>query len=66
VKNDPSLRVDPALISLAFVSLGRIYEFYDQKSYAVGIYDAAIKLGDVVGGGYQEALASKQRLLKDQ
>ena len=65
-KNDPSLRVDPALVSLAYVSLGRIYEFYDQKSYAVGIYDAAIKLGDVVGGGYQEALASKQRLLKDQ
>ena len=65
-KNDPSLRVDPALVSLAYVSLGRIYEYYDQKSYAVGIYDAAIKLGDVVGGGYQEALASKQRLLKDQ
>jgi len=66
VKNDASLRVDPALVSLAFVSLGRIYEYYDQKSYAVSIYDAAIKLGDVIGGGYQEALASKQRLLKDQ
>jgi tetratricopeptide (TPR) repeat protein len=65
-KNDPSLRVDPALVSLAYVSLGRIYEYYEQKSYAVGIYDAAIKIGDVVGGGYQEALASKQRLLKDQ
>jgi len=65
-KNDPSLRVDPALVSLAYVSLGRIYEYYEQKSYAVSIYDAAIKLGDVVGGGYQEALASKQRLLKDQ
>ena len=65
-KNDPSLRVDPALVSLAYVSLGRIYEFYEQKSYAVSIYDAAIKLGDVVGGGYREALASKQRLLKDQ
>jgi hypothetical protein len=65
-KGDPSLRVDPALISLAYVSLGRIYEYYEQKSYAVALYDAAIKLGPVDGGGHQEAIASKQRLLKDQ
>src|SRR4029453_14627416 len=36
-KSDPSLRVDPALVSLAYVSLGRIYEYYEQKSYAVSI-----------------------------
>ncbi len=59
-------QTDPALVSLAYVSLGRIFEHYDQKGYAIGIYDAAIKLGDIAGGGYQEALAAKQRLLKDQ
>jgi tetratricopeptide (TPR) repeat protein len=64
--NDSSKRVDPALISLAYVSLGRIYEYYEQKDYAIGIYDAAIKLGEMPGGGYQEALASKQRLIKNQ
>jgi tetratricopeptide (TPR) repeat protein len=64
--NDPSKRVDRALISLAYVSLGRIYEYYDQKDYAIRIYDAAIKVGEVVGGGYQEAWDAKQRLTKNQ
>jgi tetratricopeptide (TPR) repeat protein len=64
--SDPSKRVDPALISLTYVSLGRIYEYYEQKDYAIGIYDAAIKIGDLAGSGYQEALASKQRLIKNQ
>ena len=66
-RKEPSKpQVDPALVSLTYVSLGRIYEFYEQKSYAVALYDAAIKLGPVDGGGHQEAMASKQRLLKDQ
>ena len=64
--NDPAKRVDPALVSLTYVSLGRIYEYYDQKDYAVRIYDAAIKLGNVTGGGYQEAWDAKQRLIKNQ
>ena len=59
-------RVDPALISLSYVALAKIYEFYDNKSYAMAIYDAAIKVGDVRGGGYQEALAAKARLIKEQ
>ena len=64
--NDASKRVDRALVSLTYVSLGRIYEYYDQKDYAIGIYDAAIKIGAIAGSGYNEALASKQRLLKNQ
>lgn len=59
-------RVDPALVSLSYVALAKIYEFYDNKSYALAIYDAAIKVGDVRGGGYQEALAAKARLIKEQ
>jgi len=59
-------KIDPALVSLSYVALGRIYEFNDQKGYAIGLYDAAIKLGEVAGGGHKEAMAAKQRLLKDQ
>jgi len=59
-------QVDRALVSLAYVSLGRIYEYYEQKQYALAIYDAAIKLGEMPGGGYREAMDAKQRLLKDQ
>ncbi|MEO6334814.1 MAG: hypothetical protein ABIO91_07500 [Pyrinomonadaceae bacterium] len=59
-------RVDPALLSLTYVALAKIYEFYDENAYAVKIYDAAIGVGNVAGGAYAEALASKQRLLKNQ
>ena len=59
-------RIDPALLSLSYVALAKIYEFYDENSYAVSVYDAAIKIGNVTGGAYNEALASKQRLLKNQ
>lgn len=57
---------DAALISLSYVALAKIYEFYDEKSYAVAVYDKAIQIGDVTGGAYGEALAAKQRLIKDQ
>ena len=59
-------KVDPALLSLTYVALAKIYKFYDDKSYAVALYDAAIKLGNVTGGAYNEALAAKQLLLKNQ
>jgi hypothetical protein len=50
---------------LSYVALAKIYEFYDQKDYAAKIYDAAIKLGDVSGGAYAQAIAGKQQLLKN-
>ncbi|HKP68712.1 MAG TPA: hypothetical protein VJV05_05475 [Pyrinomonadaceae bacterium] len=59
-------KVDPALLSLSYVALAKIYEFYDDNTYAIGIYDKAIQIGNVTGGAYGEALASKQRLIKDQ
>ena len=58
--------IDPALLSLSYVALAKIYEFYDENTYAVSVYDAAIKVGNVTGGAYNEALAAKQRLLKNQ
>jgi hypothetical protein len=59
-------KIDPALLSLSYVALAKIYEFYDNNTYAIGVYDAAIKIGNVAGGAYSEAIAAKQRLLKNQ
>jgi hypothetical protein len=55
---------DDALISLTYVALARIYEYFDQDEYAVKIYEAAIRIGDVPGGAFKEAVSSRERLLK--
>lgn len=57
---------DRALLSLTYVALGKIYEHFNDNVYAMKLYDEAIKLDDVAGGGFREAIASKQRLLKPQ
>ena len=57
--------VDPALLSLSYVALAKIFEFYDNLQVASGLYDAAIRLGDMTGGGFKEAMAAKQRLVKN-
>jgi hypothetical protein len=59
-------RTDAALISLSYVALAKIYEFYGDTTYAIGVYDAAIKVGPVNGGAYNEAIDAKARLLKEQ
>lgn len=66
VINNANSNTDPALLSLTYVALAKIYVYYDQSEYAAKIYDAAIKIGDVPGGAYREALAGKQQLLKNQ
>lgn len=64
---DPVTRQpDKALISLSYVALARIYEFYGETEYAVKIYEAAIKIGDVADGAYKEAVAARTRLVKQQ
>jgi hypothetical protein len=57
--------VDPALLSLSYVALAKIFEFYDNLQIASGLYDAAIKLGDMSGGAFAEAISAKQRLMKN-
>jgi len=57
---------DRALLSLTYVALAKIYEFYDEKSYAAAVYDKAIQLGPVAGGAHGEALTAKARLIKEQ
>jgi hypothetical protein len=49
---------------LNFFALGRKYEFLNDPEKAAKLYDEAIKLGDVTGGGQKDAIAAKQRLLK--
>ncbi len=54
---------DKELIALTYVSLGRIYEFYDQKEYAVKIYETAMEFGGADGEAYKRAFDAKQKLV---
>ena len=65
IKNATS-DTDRALLSLTYVALARIYEHFDNNETAIKLYDAAIKIDDVAGGAFREAIAGKQRLLKPQ
>jgi hypothetical protein len=53
---------DKAILSRAHESMGRINEFLENKAEAVKSFEEAIKLGDVRGGAYREALEGKKRL----
>lgn len=57
---------DRALLSLTYVALARIYEFQNQKDYALKLYEKAIELQNVPGGGFQTAMDAKARLIKPQ
>ncbi|HMU34739.1 MAG TPA: hypothetical protein PKC89_12845 [Pyrinomonadaceae bacterium] len=64
VLNQKNAAEDKALFSLTYVALGRIYEFFADNEMAAKLYDVAIKIGDVSGGDFKEALAGKARVLK--
>ena len=53
---------DPALVQLAYYSLGRIFEFYEDNNYAIQIYQTALKYGNIRGGAYNESIAAISRL----
>jgi hypothetical protein len=57
---------DAALLSLSYVAIARIHEFYGETEYAMKIYEAAIKVGDVTDGAYKQAVAARERLMKEQ
>ncbi len=59
-------KTDPALLSLTYVAIARLYEFFNQNGMAMQAYDRAIQFGDVKDGAFREAMSGKQRLLKDQ
>jgi len=54
------------LLSRSYVALGRIYEYDGENEYAARIYEAAVKIGKVRDGAYEEAVAAKEKLLKKQ
>ena len=53
---------EKGLLSRAHESMGRILAFLDQKDEAMKEFDAAIKIGPVNGGAYNDALAGKRKL----
>jgi len=53
---------EQGLLSRAHESMGRILAFLDQKDEAMKEFDAAIKIGAVAGGAYNDALAGKRKL----
>ena len=53
---------DKALLSRAHEAMGRINAFFDNTAEAAKSFDEAIKIGDVRGGAYREALEGKKRL----
>jgi tetratricopeptide (TPR) repeat protein len=57
-----SPETDKGLLSRAHESMGRILAFLDQKDEAMKEFDAAIKIGRVAGGAYDDALAGKRKL----
>ena len=61
-----SPKTDRTLISLSYVALGRIYEFYGENEYAMKIYEAAVKLGNTTDESYKQAVAARDRLMKEQ
>jgi hypothetical protein len=53
---------DKAILSRAHESMGRINAFLENPAEAAKEFDEAIKLGDVRGGAYREALEGKKKL----
>jgi hypothetical protein len=57
-----SPETDRALISRAHEAMGRIYSFLENPTEAAREFDAAIKVGEVPGGSYKEAMEGRRKL----
>ncbi|MFN2531670.1 MAG: hypothetical protein ABR555_10260 [Pyrinomonadaceae bacterium] len=57
-----SPETDKAILSRAHESMGRINAFLENKNEAMREFDEAIKVGDVRGGAYKEAIEGKRKL----
>ncbi len=58
-----SPETDRALVSRAHEAMGRIHAFLENPMEASKEFDEAIKIGDVRGGAYNDALAGKKKLM---
>ena len=57
-----SPETDKAIMSRAHEAMGRINLFLENRAEAAKQFDEAIKIGDVRGGAYREALEGKKKL----
>ena len=57
-----SPETDRALISRAHEAMGRIHAFLENTAEASKEFEEAIRIGDVPGGAYKEALEGKKKL----
>jgi len=57
-----SPETDRALISRAHEAMGRIHAFLENTTEASKEFDEAIRIGDVPGGAYEEAMEGKKKL----
>lgn len=57
-----SPETDKAIMSRAHAAMGRINLFLENTAEAAKQFDEAIKIGDVRGGAYKEALEGKKKL----
>ncbi len=53
---------DKVLLSRAHEAMGRILAFLEHKDEAMKEFEAAIKIGEVPGGAYRDALEGKRKL----
>ena len=57
-----SPETDRVLLSRAHEAMGRILAFLERTEEAMKEFDAAIKIGDVAGGAYKDAIEGKRKL----
>jgi hypothetical protein len=57
-----SPETDRALISRAHEAMGRIYAFLDNGAEAAKEFDEAIRIGDVAGGAFKDAVEGRKKL----
>ncbi len=57
-----SPEADRVLLSRAHEAMGRILAFLDRRDEAMKEFEAAIKIGEVAGGAYRDALEGKRKL----
>jgi hypothetical protein len=57
-----SPETDRGLLSRAHEAMGRIYSFMENSAEAAKEFDEAIKIGDVRGGAYREAVENRKKL----
>jgi hypothetical protein len=64
--NKNAAKIDTELVSLSYIAVARIHEFYGETEVAIKIYEAAIKLGNTTDESYKQAVAAREKLMKEQ